>query len=80
MLLVTHAVVREWHEEEGWGVADAPEAPGGIFIHFSFIEAEGYRSLETEEVVELRLEGPLPSEQDGCRWYGRDVRRLTQLG
>ena len=77
MLLMTRAVVREWHDEEGWGVADAPEAPGGIFIHFSFIEADGYRSLEDGETVDLRLEGPLPFDQDGCRWNGRSVRRLT---
>jgi len=73
---VTRAVVRQWYDEEGWGVADAPEAPGGIFIHFSFIEADGYRSLQEGEVVELRLEGPLPFDQDGCRWHGRDVKRL----
>lgn len=74
---VTRAVVRRWDDEEGWGVADAPEAPGGIFIHFSFIEADGYRSLDEGEVVELRLDGPLTFEQDGCRWYGLNVQRLT---
>jgi cold shock CspA family protein len=74
---VTRAVVRRWYDEEGWGVADAPEAPGGIFIHFSFIDAEGYRSLEDGEVVELQLEGPLRFDQDGCRWRGSNVRRLV---
>jgi len=77
MRVVTRAVVKHWYHEEGWGVADAPEAPGGIFIHFSFVEAEGYRSLRDGEEVELDLEGPLPREQDGCRWYGRRVRRLS---
>ena len=74
---MTRAVVRDWYDEERWGVADAPEAPGGIFIHFSFIEAEGYRSLQKGEVVELKLVGPLPFDQDGCRWHGRDVQRVT---
>ena len=74
---MTRAVVRRWHDEEGWGIADAPEAPGGIFIHFSFIEGEGYRSLNQGEVVELNLEGPLPREHDGCQWEGRGVRRLA---
>jgi cold shock CspA family protein len=74
---VTRAVVRRWYDEEGWGVADAPEAPEGIFIHFSSIDAEGYRSLEDGEVVELQLEGPLRFDQDGCRWRGRNVRRLV---
>jgi hypothetical protein len=58
-------------------VADAPEAPGGILIHFSFIDAEGHRSLRDGEEVELDLEGPLPDEQDGCRWYGHRVQRLS---
>jgi cold shock CspA family protein len=69
--------VKHWYDDEGWGVADAPEAPGGIFIHFSFINAEGYRSLRDGEEVELDLEGPLPHEQDGCRWYVGRVRRLS---
>jgi CspA family cold shock protein len=74
---VTRAVVRRWHAEEGRGAADAPEFPGGIFIHFSGIEGEGYRSLNQGEVVELTLEGPLPREHDGCQWEGRGVRRLA---
>jgi CspA family cold shock protein len=73
---LTRAVVKRWHDEEGWGVAEAPEAPGGIFIHFSFIEGEGYRSLRDGEQVELDLEGPLPFDQDGCSWHGLRVRRL----
>jgi cold shock CspA family protein len=72
---MTHAVVRRWHDEEGWGLADAPEAPGGIFIHFSFIEGDGYRALKEGEAVELDL-SRLPRAHDGCRWEGRSVRRL----
>jgi CspA family cold shock protein len=67
---MTRAVVRQWHDEDGWGVADAPEALGG------FIEGGGYRSLSEGETVELEL-SPLPREHDGCRWEGRGVRRLA---
>jgi cold shock CspA family protein len=56
-------------------VADAPEAPGGIFIHFSFIEGEGFRSLHDGEAVELILTR-MPREHDGCRWEGRSVQRV----
>jgi CspA family cold shock protein len=72
---VTRAVVERWYDEEGWGVADAAEAPGGIFIHFSGIDGEGYRSLNEGEAVELNL-SPMPREHDGCRWECRSVRRL----
>ncbi len=31
-------VVRWFNADEGWGVIDAPEVPGGCFVHFSFID------------------------------------------
>ena len=68
------ATVRWWSDGEGWGVLDAPTAPGGIFVHFSGIEGDGYRSLHAGQVVELDLEGPLRFEQDGCRYRGWRVR------
>ena len=73
---MTRAKVKWWSDEEGWGVAEAPEAPGDIFVHFSFIEMEDYRSLREGQIVELELEGPLPFDQDGCRWRGHRVRAL----
>jgi cold shock protein len=68
------ASVRSWNDEEGWGVLDAPEAPGGIFVHFSGIDGEGYRSLRADQRVTLDLEGPLRFEQDGYRYRGWHVR------
>ena len=29
--------VRMWHREEGWGVVDCPDTPGGCFVHFSHL-------------------------------------------
>lgn len=37
--------MREFHPEEGWGVIDAEECPGGCWVHFSVIDMEGYRSF-----------------------------------
>jgi CspA family cold shock protein len=34
-------VVREWNAEEGWGVVDSDETPGGCWVHFSHIEIAG---------------------------------------
>ena len=73
-----HAKVRWFSDEAGWGVLDAPEAPGGIFVHFSEIEVEGYRSLKEGEIVELDLEGPLSFEQDGCRYRAMRVKPIKQ--
>ena len=29
--------VRVWHTEEGWGVIDCPDTPGGCWVHFSHL-------------------------------------------
>lgn len=42
---VVTATVREWRDEEGWGVLDSPETPGGCFGHYSDIQAPGFRTL-----------------------------------
>ncbi|WP_328291348.1 cold shock domain-containing protein [Kineococcus sp. NBC_00420] len=31
----TRGVVRDWHDEEGWGVIDSSETPGGCWVHYS---------------------------------------------
>jgi cold shock protein len=58
----TPASVREWHEEEGWGVLDSPDTPGGCWVHFSALEVPGYRSLKVGQVVRLDWE---TAAQDG---------------
>jgi len=64
------ATVREWYEEEGWGVLDSPETPGGCFAHFSDIEATGYRTLSAGQRVQLEWEAP------GFQQDGYDFRAL----
>jgi cold shock protein len=59
---MVNAVVREWHDEEGWGVLDSSETPGGCWAHFSEIEMDGYRSLSPGQRVGLEWEAP---GQDG---------------
>lgn len=71
---VTLATVRWFSNEEGWGVLDAPEAPGGIFVHFSAIETDGYKTLREGQEVEIELEGPLSFDQDGCRYRALTAR------
>lgn len=34
---MVQATVREWHEDQGWGVLDSPETPGGCWAHYSAI-------------------------------------------
>lgn len=57
-----HGTVETWYAEEGWGVLRTPDGLS-VFCHFSHIEADGYRELNTGQKVtfEYRTLG-----QDGC--------------
>jgi CspA family cold shock protein len=74
------ATVVEWREDEGWGVAFAEEVPEGIWIHFSALQMDGYRALEPGARVDLILEGPLASDQDGYRYRASSARPVQRRG
>jgi CspA family cold shock protein len=60
----TTATVRAWYAEEGWGVLDSPQTPGGCFAHFSNLDMAGYRALQPGAAVTLTWEAP-GFKQDG---------------
>jgi len=63
------ATVEWWSDTEGWGaLTESPEFPGGVFVSFSAIQADGYRTLRPGQVVQARVEGPLDFDQDGYRY------------
>lgn len=66
-------VVRTWRNDEGWGVIDSAETPGGCWAHFSAVAMPGYRSLQPGAPVELDWE---QAEQDGFHY--RAVRAWPQ--
>ncbi|OZC51214.1 hypothetical protein CH286_05935 [Rhodococcus sp. WWJCD1] len=77
----TRAVVREFNGEEGWGVLDAPELPGGCWVFYSSIEGSGFRMLYpgqhvTVEYVDLVAEYGPGAEQD---WYRYRAERVKPL-
>ena len=59
------ATVREWDDDEGWGVLDSPETPGGCWTSFSAVEMEGFRFLTAGQKVTLEWEA---AEQDGFQY------------
>jgi cold shock protein len=65
-------VVRDWDDEEGWGIVDTIETPGGCFVHFSAIVGTGYRNLHAGERVTLTFAGP-GLHQDGYDCVARQV-------
>ncbi|MEV4704673.1 cold shock domain-containing protein [Actinoplanes sp. NPDC049316] len=54
--------IREWHDDEGWGVIDSSETPTGCWAHFSAAAVEGYASFDPGDPVWLEWEAP---GQDG---------------
>jgi CspA family cold shock protein len=52
----TVGVVREWREDEGWGVVDSPETPGGCWAHFGAGAIHGYVAFRAGERVHLEWE------------------------
>lgn len=64
--------VRWFDCEEGWGVIDAPEVPGGCFVLFSSIVGAGDRSLDDDQKVMFTFEEP-DFKQDGYDFRALEV-------
>ncbi|NLU64862.1 cold shock domain-containing protein [Rhodococcus sp. HNM0563] len=62
----TTGVVRTWNDEDGWGVIDSPQTPGGCWAHFSHIVDDGFRTVEVGAVV--AFEWQQVTDQDGYRY------------
>ncbi len=54
--------VRRFDADEGWGVVDGPDVPGGCWVHFSAIVGDGYRQLSAGQRVSFHAEA---ASQDG---------------
>lgn len=54
--------IRSWDAEEGWGVIDSPETPGGCWLHFSAWLTEKDREPPPGTPVEFVYEA---GRQDG---------------
>ena len=72
---MTTAVVRVWHRDDGWGVVDAEEVPGGCWVHFSVIDGQGYRELRAGQQVLLEFEA---AEQDGYAYRATKIRVVDE--
>ncbi len=53
--------------DQGWGVITSPELSGDCFVHFSDIQAGGFRTLHGGQQVTFTYEAPGFS-QDSCRF------------
>jgi cold shock protein len=68
--VTTQGRVREWHDDEGWGVVDSVETPGGCWAHYSSVLVAGYRRLAAGDDVRFSFE---EIDQDGFSYRTVEV-------
>ena len=52
-------IVKWFNDAKGYGFIRAEEEPGDIFVHYSSVEGDGFRSLSEGQAVEFDVEqGP----------------------
>jgi CspA family cold shock protein len=69
-VVFSSGVVREFHPDEGWGVIDGSDVPGGCWVHFSAIVMDGFRPLAAGQEVSFRAE---TADQDGFGFRAVEV-------
>jgi CspA family cold shock protein len=45
--------VRFWHRDEGFGVIDSPDTPGGCWAHFSHLWNDALPQAGPDEIIEV---------------------------
>ena len=68
--MISHGTVREWDDDEGFGVLDSADTPGGCWAHSSIVVMDGFRSLVPGERVTFVFE---PGPQDGYSYRALQV-------
>lgn len=67
-------MVKFFKSDKGWGAISSAALPTGhdAFVHFSVIEADGYRAFEVGDEVDFDFE---PAIQDSFRFIATRARK-----
>ena len=68
--MISHGTVRYWNDDEGFGVLDSADTPGGCWAHFSVVVIDGFRSLAAGDLIAFEFE---PAQQDGYSFRASQV-------
>jgi CspA family cold shock protein len=52
---MAHGIVKWFNPDKGFGFISQDEGNGDVFVHFSAIQSDGYRSLEANQRVEFEI-------------------------
>lgn len=52
---MARGTVKWFNEKKGFGFIVDPNIPGDIFVHFSVIQADGFKTLNEGDAVEYEL-------------------------
>ena len=75
--MTTTGTVRLWRDDDGWGVIDSAQTPGGCWTHSSVVQVPGYRTLTPGERVTLEWEA---ADQDGFAFRATLAYPVSQGG
>ena len=54
-----HGTVKWFNAEKGYGFIERQDGQGDVFVHFSAIQGDGYRTLEEGQEITFEVtEGP----------------------
>jgi len=74
---MAQGTVKWFNADKGYGFIAPDDGSGDVFVHFSAIEANGYRSLEENQKVEYSVtQGPKgPQGRAGAGRLTKTIRR-----
>lgn len=65
---MAQGVVKWFNAEKGFGFISVDGGGSDVFVHYSAIQADGYRSLEENQRVEFEItQGPKGPQADNIR-------------
>ena len=68
MCNMAHGTVKWFNSEKGYGFIAQADGGPDVFVHYSAIDGDGYRSLEENQVVEYDItQGPKGPQADKVR-------------
>jgi CspA family cold shock protein len=72
---MAQGAVKFFKPEKGWGAISSPELPAehDAFVHFSVIEADGFRTLAAGDQVDFDY---VPARQDSFRYVATRARKI----